>query len=125
MATRILIVEDEAIIAMLLGDLLADLGHEVCAIAATGAEAIAAAAVHRPDLMIIDVNLRGESGIDAADIIIAREPVRCIFVSGDNVVLATLAARAEVMTKPYHQRDIERAIARALGGERPVAPAPP
>ncbi len=115
MALSVLIVEDEVIIGLLLGDLLADMGHEVCAIATTAAEAFAAAARYRPGLMIVDVNLGGDSGIAAADAIRAEAQVPCIFVSGDDAVLATLAYRGEVMPKPYQRRHIERAIAGALG----------
>ena len=43
MALSVLIIEDEIIIGLLLGDLLADMGHEVCAISTTVAEAVAAA----------------------------------------------------------------------------------
>ncbi len=117
MQLRILIVEDEAIIALLLGDLLADMGHDVCATASTAAEAVAAAAAHRPELMIVDVNLAGESGIASVDAIQAQRPTPCIFVSGDDHVLATLAARGEVLSKPYQPQQIARAIAQACAAE--------
>lgn len=114
MALRILIVEDEAIIALLLGDVLADLGYDVCAIAMSAAEAVAAATIHRPELMIVDVNLAGENGIVVVDTIQAMMPTPCIFVSGDDHVLSVLAARGEVLAKPYQPRQIERSIKRAL-----------
>lgn len=120
MALCILIVEDDAIIAMLLGDLLMDLGHHVCGIAGTEAEAIAAAVAHRPGLMIVDVNLGTESGVAAADVICSQSPVPCIFVSGDDAVLATLAGRGEVMAKPYRLAHIETAIARTFGTACPA-----
>ena len=53
-ALRVLIVEDEAMIAMMLAEVLRELGHEVCATEATEAGAVAAAARHKPDLMIVD-----------------------------------------------------------------------
>ncbi len=56
-ALRVLVVEDEAIIAMLFADLLVAMGHEVCAIEATEAGAVAAAVRCRPDLMIVDAHL--------------------------------------------------------------------
>jgi two-component system, response regulator PdtaR len=46
---RVLVIEDDALIAMLLGEMLSDLGHRVCATAATPAEAIAAARKENPD----------------------------------------------------------------------------
>ncbi len=114
MALSVLIIEDEIIIGMLLGDLLADMGHEVCAIATTIAEAVTSAAAHRPNLMIVDVNLGRESGIAAADTICAVSDIACIFVSGDDAILKTLTARGEVMPKPYQKRHLERAIAGTL-----------
>src|ERR1700735_1465116 len=52
--TRVLVIEDDAIIGMFLGEMLADLGYEVCAIEATEDEAVAAADRCRPGLMIVD-----------------------------------------------------------------------
>ena len=58
---RVLVIEDDALIAMLLSELLAGMGHDVCATAATEAEAVIAAARYRPDLMIVDAGLgRGQ-----------------------------------------------------------------
>jgi DNA-binding response OmpR family regulator len=124
MALRIMIVEDEAIIGLLLGDLLSDMGHDVCAIAATAVEAVAAASVHHPELMIVDVNLAGQSGIAVVDAIQALMPTMCIFVSGDDHILATLAARGEVLAKPYQPWQIERAILCAVAARDKVGAHP-
>ncbi len=121
MALSVLIIEDEIIIGLLLGDVLADLGYKVCAIATTAAEAFAAAATHSPDLMIVDVNLGRESGISAADAICAVSAIPCIFVSGDDAILKTLTARGEVLPKPYQRQHLERAIAATLGARRSPA----
>lgn len=95
------------------------MGYEVCGTASTIAEAVDAAAAYHPELMIVDVNLAGESGIAAADAIQALMPTPCIFVSGDDHVLAILAKRGEVLSKPYQPRQVERAIIRALVGAVP------
>jgi CheY-like chemotaxis protein len=64
---RVLIVEDEVIIAMNLESMIEDLGFEVCAIAARGAEAISLARTHRPEIVLMDVSLIGEmDGVEAA-----------------------------------------------------------
>src|SRR3954462_9634135 len=60
-ALRVLVVEDDALIAMLLTELLAGMGHDVCATAATEAEAVIAATRYRPDLMIVDAGLASGS----------------------------------------------------------------
>jgi two-component system, response regulator PdtaR len=81
---RILIVEDEPLIAMHLEMLVAELGHEVCAIAACERDAIVHASTHHPDVVLIDIRLAlGSSGIDTARELHARHGLRCIFLSGN------------------------------------------
>jgi two-component system, response regulator PdtaR len=81
---RVLIVEDEAIIALHLAILVAELGHEVCATAATAAGAIALATLHNPHVVLMDVRLAdGSSGIDAARELHAQQALRCIFLSAN------------------------------------------
>ena len=81
---RVLIVEDEALIGMDLAMLVAELGHDVCAIAASAAAAITQAAAHNPDVVLMDIRLaQGSSGIDAARELHARQALRCIFLSAN------------------------------------------
>src|SRR5262245_39364556 len=81
---RVLIVEDDAIIAMHLAMLVADFGHEVCATARTATEAIAQAIELSPDVVLMDIRLAGgSSGIDAARELHASRALRCIFVSAN------------------------------------------
>ena len=81
---RVLIVEDEPIIAMHLAMLVAELGHEVCATAASAAGAIALATLHNPHVVLMDVRLAdGSSGIDAARELHAQQALRCIFLSAN------------------------------------------
>jgi DNA-binding NarL/FixJ family response regulator len=81
---RVLIVEDEAIIALHLAILVAELGHEVCATAASAAGAIALATLHNPHVVLMDVRLAdGSSGIDAARELHAQQALRCIFLSAN------------------------------------------
>ena len=64
---RVLIVEDDAIIAMHIAMLVAEFGHEPCATASSGPEAVAKAAELRPDVVLMDIRLAGgSSGVDAA-----------------------------------------------------------
>jgi len=64
--------------------LVTELGHEVCGIAVTDLEAIAAAAALRPDAVLMDIRLaNGSSGIHAAREIHAVHGLRCIFLSGN------------------------------------------
>jgi two-component system, response regulator PdtaR len=81
---RVLIVEDEGLIAMHLAMLVAELGHDVCAIAASAAAAIAHASAHDPDVALMDIRLsHGSSGIDAARKLHVRVALRCIFLSAN------------------------------------------
>jgi two-component system, response regulator PdtaR len=73
-ALRVLIIEDDALIAMLLAELLAGMGHDVCASAATEAEAVIAATRYGPDLMIVDAGLGRGSGVSAVEEILRAGP---------------------------------------------------
>ena len=82
-ALRVLVVEGDALIGLLLSELLAGMGHKVCAIAATEADAVSAAIRNRPDLMIVDAGLGRGSGISAVDEILRRGSLAHVFISGD------------------------------------------
>src|SRR5665213_3286991 len=64
-ALRVLIMEDDPLIGMLLVEWLEEMGFGVCAVAATVVDAVTAAAQNRPDLVIADARLGGGSGISA------------------------------------------------------------
>ena len=81
---KVLIVEDEVLIAMHLELLVSGFGHQVCAVTGSEAEAVAYAASHLPDVALMDIRLaHGGSGIDAAREIYAQHGVRCIFLSAN------------------------------------------
>lgn len=113
-ALRVLLVEDEAVIAMLLAEVLGGMGYEVCAIEATEADAVAAAMRCRPDLMIVDARLGAGSGVSAVETILRTGPVPHVFVSGDSSSVHALRPDAVVMQKPFREADLARAIQRAL-----------
>jgi CheY-like chemotaxis protein len=110
----ILIVEDESAIAELLSDVLAGMGHEVCAIAGSEGEAVAAAAAHHPDLMIVDVGLGKGSGVVAVEQILRTGHIPHVFVSADMSTVRTLRLRSVVMQKPYREAELGWAIERSL-----------
>ena len=91
---RILIVEDEFLIALDLADLLADFGHDVCGVARSAAQAERMAVDLRPDLILTDINLaEGSSGIEAARVIRSRLAIPSVFLSAqaDRRLAADLA----------------------------------
>jgi DNA-binding NarL/FixJ family response regulator len=81
---KLLIVEDEMIIAMRLEQFVKELGHQVCAMASTEAGAIASAGTHRPDVVLMDLRLaHGGSGAEAACQIYKTFGIRSIVVSAN------------------------------------------
>jgi DNA-binding response OmpR family regulator len=109
-ALRVLVIEDEPLVTMLLTELLAGMGHEVCATAATEAEAVSAAPRERPDLMIVDAGLRAGSGVSAIEEILRTEPIAHVFVSGDAERVRARMPGAVVVRKPFRQAELAKAI---------------
>jgi two-component system, response regulator PdtaR len=114
-ALRVLVAEDDTIVGMLLGELLKEMGHDVCAVEATEADAVAAAVRCKPDLIIIDVRLGDGSGISAVEEILRTGPVSYMFVSGDTSSARTLRPGTVIIQKPYREPDLANAIQRAIG----------
>ncbi len=81
-ALNVLVVEDDAIIGILLAEMLGDMGYNVCAVAATEDDAVADAARCKPGLMIVDERLREGNGSSAVARILLDGPVPCVFISG-------------------------------------------
>jgi CheY-like chemotaxis protein len=108
---RVLLVEDEAIIAIMLEDMLVDLGCEVVGPVASFAEAIQLARSEVLAGAFLDVHLGGESIYPVADLLAARD-IPFVFVSGYG--RAGIEARysgAIVLSKPILDADLERAVA--------------
>ncbi len=110
---RILIVEDEALIAMVLADSLEDAGHAVVGPAATMAEVLALCeGAPPPELAVLDVNLRdGSNGVDLARALSERWGVLAIFASAQ----AEEAQRARdialgCIRKPYAPQTVLRCV---------------
>lgn len=110
---RILVVEDESMIALALCEILEQMGHEICGTASTEAGAVGAAHHTNPDLIIIDGRLREGSGIAAIRKILSARYVPHILVSGESLAAEDLDACAIVMRKPFSDHELLAAIARA------------
>jgi len=116
---RILIVEDESIIALELKTYLADLGYNVVDLAASGEQAIEAAGRYRPDLVLMDIILRGKmDGIEAAGQIRSRYGLPVIFLTAhtDDQTLqrAKVTDPFGYLIKPFQMRDLNIAIEMGL-----------
>ena len=116
-ATRVLIIEDEPIIAMDIEAIVRDLGHEVTGIALTRDEAAALAKADKPGLVLADIQLAdGSSGIDAVKDILGQFSVPVIFITAFPERLLT-GERPEptfLITKPFQRSTVKAAIAQAL-----------
>jgi len=117
LATDVLIIEDEPVIAADIEALVKELGHRVVDIAATRAEALEAVARHRPGLVLADIQLAdGSSGIDAVKDILGRFNVPVIFITAFPERLLT-GERPEptfLITKPFQPETVKAAIGQAL-----------
>ncbi len=111
---RVLVVEDYALIAMLLSELLASMGHDVCATAASEAETVIAAARYAPDLMIVDAGLGRGSGVSAVEEILRAGPLAHVFVTGDAEGVRVRKPDAVIVRKPFREAALARAIDAAL-----------
>lgn len=81
---KILIVEDERIIALLIQKMVENLGHEVVAKVSSGEDAIEAALKHDPDLILMDIRLDGDiDGIEAMIRIHQQKNIPVIYISGN------------------------------------------
>jgi CheY-like chemotaxis protein len=118
---RILVAEDDAMIALLLDLVLRDMGHEICANEESEREAIAAALRCKPDLMIVDANLGEGSGTAVVDAVLKERHVAHLFVTGDARRIKALRPDAIVIEKPFFEVDLARAIEQAMSRD-PAAP---
>ncbi|WP_300573895.1 response regulator [Phenylobacterium sp.] len=117
LATEVLIIEDEPVIAADIEALVKELGHTVVDIAATRTEAVDAVGRSRPGLVLADIQLAdGSSGIDAVKDILAELDVPVIFITAFPERLLT-GERPEptfLITKPFQPETVKAAIGQAL-----------
>ncbi len=116
-ASRVLIIEDEPIIAMDLETLVTGLGHSVVGNARTHAEAVAMATRERPGLVLADIRLAdGTSGLEAVNEILTTFDVPVIFITAYPESLLT-GERPEptfLIAKPFREDTVKAVISQAL-----------
>ncbi len=117
LACRVLIIEDEPIIALDLESLVTELNHTVVASAATRDQAVRAALAHKPGLILADINLgEGGSGIDAVNDILSSFEVPVIFITAYPEKLLT-GERPEptyLIAKPFLPETVQATVGQAL-----------
>jgi putative two-component system response regulator len=120
---KILVVEDEWVVADQLCRDLADLGYAVCGTATTGEGALRKVEAHRPDLILMDIVLKGKmDGIEAADRIASQFDIPVIYLTAHtNQEYIERAKRTNpfgYLVKPYNQRELFATIEMTLHKHR-------
>ncbi len=108
---RILVVDDNAVIGALIAEMLESIGHDVCGIEATEADAVGAALAKKPDLMIVDAQLGTGSGVAAMAQILHAGPMPHVFISGGGI--GPVSPDSVILRKPFMEADLVEAIQRA------------
>lgn len=115
---RVMIIEDEAIIAMDIAAIVREMGHDVTGIAATRAEAVNLATRDRPDLILADIQLADRSsGIEAVnDILKMVNDVPVIFITAfpERLLTGKRPEPAFLITKPYAEEQVRSAVSQAM-----------
>ena len=128
--TRVLIIEDEPLIALDIQTLVEQLGHDVTTIARTHTEAVRASLKGRPGLILADIQLAdGSSGLDAVNEILGIQEVPVIFITAfpERFLTGQAPEPAFLITKPFSADSVKAVISQALffdrKSQRPAAKA--
>lgn len=127
-ATDVLIIEDEPLIAMELKQILESLGHRVTSIAQTHKSALKAAALKTPGLVVADIRLAdGSSGIDAANEILANFAVPVVFVTAypESLTTGSRPEPAFLITKPFREETVKAIVSQVLFFDQRAKPRRP
>jgi CheY-like chemotaxis protein len=119
---RALIVEDEALVAMALADVLGELGFRMLRFAASEAEAVSQAIAAKPDVMLVDVQLRPGDGREAVRVIRGWHPDVPVVYCSANADLIRPGPNETVIDKPFSAAAIRDALVRL--GVHAVPPMP-
>lgn len=115
---RVMVIEDEAIIAMDIVDIVTGIGHSVTGVARTRDAAIALAKKERPDLILSDIQLAdNSSGIDAVNAILADlgdVPVIFITAFPERLLTGEKPEPAFLITKPFTEEQVRSAVSQAM-----------
>ncbi|HZB92888.1 MAG TPA: response regulator [Stellaceae bacterium] len=115
----ILVVEDDALVASYIQEVLEESGFAIAGVASSGPEAMSLASNARPDLALVDIKLAGPmDGIEVAQLMRSRFNVQSIFLSGvcdpETMERAKGAAPLGFLEKPFRPSQVFNALQRAL-----------
>jgi CheY-like chemotaxis protein/DNA-directed RNA polymerase specialized sigma24 family protein len=117
LASRVLVIEDESIIALDLESLVTEMGHKVTGIATTRDDAIRMAREQKPDLILTDIQLAdSSSGIDAAHAILKDFDIPVIFITAypERLLTGERPEPTYLITKPFSRDTVRATIGQAL-----------
>jgi DNA-directed RNA polymerase specialized sigma24 family protein/CheY-like chemotaxis protein len=117
LTAAVMIIEDEAIIALHIRSIVEGLGHSITGIARTRAEAVALAEKSRPELVLADISLAdGSSGIDAVKDILSAMSVPVIFITAfpERLLTGERPEPTYLITKPFEPETVIATIGQAL-----------
>ena len=120
-ATDILLIEDEPLIAMDIEEMVESLGHRVVGTARTHAEAVALFHKTRPKMVVADIQLAdGSSGVEAVNEILTSTPVPVIFITAfpERLLTGERPEPAFLVTKPFNPDMVKALISQALFFDR-------
>ena len=115
---HVLIIEDEAVIALAIEDVLRDCGCSSFDVACSADEAVAAALERCPDLITSDVRLAPGCGIDAVEAICADKPIPVIFITGTPADVRTRRPDDMILHKPFNAADLIEAVRRMISAAK-------
>jgi CheY-like chemotaxis protein len=123
LATDVLIIEDEPIIALDLTRVVRELGHRVVGVGMTRDEAVELARKSAPGLVLADIRLAdGSSGIDAISLILRDLDIPVIFITAfpEHLLTGEQPEPAFLITKPFREEAVKAIIAQALFFHSPL-----
>lgn len=124
--SKVLIIEDEPLVAMDIETVVRELGHEVTSVSITHDEAVASALADPPGLIIADVLLADDSsGIDAVNDILQSLSVPVIYVTAfpERILIGQAPTASFLLTKPFQRPTLKAVISQALFFENATVPA--
>ncbi|HYX04831.1 MAG TPA: response regulator, partial [Reyranella sp.] len=110
-AKRVLVVEDEVLVAMLIEDMLRELGCEIAALSSSLEDAVERARTATFDFAVLDVNLNGRLSFPVAEVVRSRG-LPFVFATGYGAkILAQAPFDVPVLQKPFGREELQRVIA--------------
>ncbi|HET8711404.1 MAG TPA: response regulator [Spongiibacteraceae bacterium] len=119
MSTKVMIVEDERVVAFNLRQRLLKLGYEVPAVAVSGEQALTSADQNHPDIVLMDINIEGDiDGIQTAERLGSAAPIPVIYLTAHSEEATLARARSTnpygYLIKPFSERELHATIQMAL-----------